>query len=106
MAMSQPICAGVIAHRRPSTGRTNASDSASKASKKVALPTMTRARTCQRENGVLSSRAGRADASADWSDAPEKGTQLRREAVRKFDGCQVPRAGDDRQSRLRNRVMK
>jgi hypothetical protein len=29
-------------------------DSASKASKKVALPTMMRARVCQRENGMLS----------------------------------------------------
>src|SRR5215475_13097679 len=105
MAISHPIWAGVMVHRRTSTGRTNASDSASKASKNVALPTMRRARRCQRENGMLSSRATSdgasafAEASADTSDAPEKATQLRRDAVGKFDGCQMPRAGNDGQRR-------
>src|SRR4030095_16459840 len=117
MAISQPISAGVIAHRRTSTGRTNASDSASKASKNVALPTMRRARRGQRENGMLSSRArsdgayssrapALAEAAADKSDVREETTQLRRDTVGKFDGCQMPRAGNDGQRRLRNRVMK
>src|SRR4030095_6403265 len=117
MAISQQIFAGVMVHRRKSTGRTNASDSASKASKNVALPTMRRARRCQRENGMFSSRARSngadsspasafAEASADRSDVREEATQLRRDTVGKFDGCQMPRAGNDGQRRLRNRVMK
>src|SRR4029453_964771 len=117
MAISQPISAGVIAHRRTSTGRTNASDSASKASKNVALPTMRRARRCQRENGMLSSRAKSdgsdrsraaafAEASADKSDVREETTQLRRDTVGKFDGCQMPRAGNEGQGGRGNRVMK
>src|SRR4026207_69150 len=106
MAISQPISAGVMAHRRTSTGRTKAIDRASKASKKVALPTTRRARRCQRENGMLSSRATSDGASAGASDAREEATQLRGDAVRTFDGCQMPRARNDAQCRLRNRFMK
>src|SRR4029434_8430525 len=100
MAINQPISAGVIVHRRTSTGRTNASDRASNASKNVALPTMRRARRCQRENGMLPSRA-RSDAASSMrkSDAPEEATQLRGDAVRKFDRGQMPRAGNDAQRR-------
>src|SRR4030095_6911786 len=43
--------------RRTRTGSTKASESASKASKNVALPMTRRARRCQRENGIASRRA-------------------------------------------------
>src|ERR1043165_7366648 len=99
--MSQPISAGVICHSRTSTGSTNASDRASKASKNVALPTMMRARRCHAENGTASSRA--------TSEAPsatrEKATQLLGKAIGKLDRCQVSGTRNDRQRRLRNRVM-
>src|SRR5687768_3697047 len=55
--MSAPICPGVSCHSAFSVGSTNASERASNASKKVALPMMMRARTCQRQNGTLFIRA-------------------------------------------------
>ena len=95
MAMSHPICAGVMCHSRTSTGRTNASDSASKASKNVALPTTMRARRCQREKGTLSRRAI----------SSEELTKLRRDAIRTLDRRQMARPRKDAERRLRNRLV-
>src|SRR5437764_13448178 len=95
MAMSHPICAGEMCHSRTRTGRTNASDSASKASKNVALPTMTRARRCQREKGTLSRRAI----------SSEELTELRRDAIRTLDRRQVARLRNDTEGRPRNRLV-
>src|SRR5438477_2790752 len=95
MAMSHPICAGVMCHSRTSTGRTNASDSASKASKNVALPTMMRARRCQREKGTPSRRAINS----------EELTKLRRNAIRTLDRRQMARPRKDAERRLRNRLV-
>src|SRR5215831_17222839 len=55
--MRIPLCAGVMCQRPMSTGSANASDRALNASKNVALPTMTRAFVCHRENGRFSRRA-------------------------------------------------
>ena len=50
--MRMPTCVGEICHRGTNTGRMNASDNASKASKNVALPTTSLGKRCQRENGT------------------------------------------------------
>ena len=55
--ISKPICGGVSFHSGTSTGRTVAMASASKASKKVATPTMMRVLTCHHEVGSRSIRA-------------------------------------------------
>ena len=52
-----PICGGVSFQSGTMTGRTDAIANASKASKKVATPTMMRALTCHDEEGRRSSRA-------------------------------------------------
>jgi hypothetical protein len=52
-----PICGGVSFQRGTMTGRIEAIAKASKASKKVATPTMMRALTCHQEVGRRSSRA-------------------------------------------------
>src|SRR6476660_6165376 len=93
--MSHPICAGVMCHSRTSTGRTNASDRASKASKNVALPTMMRARRCQREKGALSRRPI----------SSEEPTKLRRDAIRRLDRRQMARPRKDAERRLRHRLV-
>ena len=53
----KPICGGVSFHSGTMTGSTVAIASASKASKKVATPTMIRVFTCHHEVGRRSSRA-------------------------------------------------
>src|SRR5437868_5556414 len=95
-----------MCHARTSTGSAKASDRALNASKKVALPTTMRARTCQRENGMLSRRPRSAAASMFTLASREEVTQLRCDAIGTLDGREMTRARDDRQGRLRYRTVK
>src|SRR3984957_15613428 len=55
--MRKPICGPLSFHNGTSTGSTKAMASASKASKNVATPMMSRVRTCHHEIGIRSIRA-------------------------------------------------
>src|SRR5580700_11019407 len=61
----KPISGAVMCHSGTRIGKTNAIDSALNASKNVALPMTTRARTNQPDVGTCSMRAIRAAATSD-----------------------------------------
>src|SRR5687768_4057336 len=97
---------GVMPQSLTRTGSTKASDRASKASKKVALPMMTRARRCHREKGTRSRRAISSGAEgarlATRRCAGQQLPQLRRDGVRVLDRREVPGAGEDVQCGMWN----
>src|SRR4030095_15410153 len=87
--------------RRTRTGSTKASESASKASKNVALPMTRRARRCQRESGIASRRAMRSPCAT--SGTSHQLAKLGCDGVRALDRGEMASAFENPERRLRNR---